>query len=154
MKISVVTAVYDRALTVGDSLQSNLAQRYPDVERVVIDGGSTDGTVEVAKELRDEIRRLDRLVTDFLAFARPQNLDLKPVALAELVRQDPVAAEQDILDLSALYRSLLDHGSRPLAPLRDERQLVERFLAVEQMRLGSRLRVTWPSIVSSWCSFL
>lgn len=63
--------------------------------------------------------------------------------LAELVRQDPVAAEQAILDLSALYRSLLDHGSRPLAPLKDERQLVERFLSVEQMRLGPRLRVTW-----------
>lgn len=55
MKISVVTAVYDRALTVGDSLQSNLAQRYPDVERVVIDGGSTDGTVETIQSLGDRI---------------------------------------------------------------------------------------------------
>jgi hypothetical protein len=63
--------------------------------------------------------------------------------LAELVRQDPMAAEQAILDLSSLYRSLLDHGSRPLAPLRDERQLVERFLSVEGMRLGPRLRVVW-----------
>lgn len=71
--------------------------------------------------------------------------------LAELVRQDPVAAEQAILDLSSLYRSLLDHGSRPLAPLKDERQLVERFLAVEQMRLGPRLNVDWdwhPSLDS------
>lgn len=63
--------------------------------------------------------------------------------LAELVRQDPAAAEQGILDLSALYRALLDHGSRPLAPLKDERDLVERFLAVEQMRLGPRLKVSW-----------
>lgn len=63
--------------------------------------------------------------------------------LAELVRQDPIAAEQGILDLSALYRSLLDHGSRPLAPMKDEKALVERFLAVEQMRLGDRLKVSW-----------
>lgn len=63
--------------------------------------------------------------------------------LAELVRQDPAAAEQGILDLSALYRALLDHGSRPLAPLKDEKALVERFLAVEQMRLGPRLAVAW-----------
>jgi sensor histidine kinase YesM len=63
--------------------------------------------------------------------------------LAELVHTDPVAAEKGILDLSSLYRALLDHGSRPSAPLRDERVLVSRYLAVESMRLGQRLEVTW-----------
>ena len=63
--------------------------------------------------------------------------------LAELVRQDPVAAEQGILDLSELYRALLRHGDRPRAPLAEERALVQRFLAVEGLRLGGRLRVLW-----------
>ena len=63
--------------------------------------------------------------------------------LAELVHIDPVAAEKGLLDLAGLYRSLLDHGSRPSAPLRDERTLVERYLAIEQIRLGTRLHVTW-----------
>jgi len=63
--------------------------------------------------------------------------------LAELVRQDPVAAEQAILDLSELYRALLRHGDRARAPLGDERALVQRFLAVEELRLGHRLRVAW-----------
>lgn len=63
--------------------------------------------------------------------------------LAELVHLDAHAAEKGILDLGALYRSLLDHGSRPLAPLRDERILVERFLTVEEMRLGARISIQW-----------
>jgi two-component system sensor histidine kinase AlgZ len=63
--------------------------------------------------------------------------------LAELVRQDAAAAEQAILDLSELYRALLRHGNRPKAPLGEERSLVQRFLAVEQLRLGGRLRVGW-----------
>jgi len=63
--------------------------------------------------------------------------------LAELVRQDPVAAEQGILDLSELYRALLRHGDRAKAPLAEERALVQRFLAVEGLRLGGRLRVLW-----------
>ena len=63
--------------------------------------------------------------------------------LAELVRQDPVAAEQAILDLSELYRALLRHGDRPWAPLGEERALVQRFLAVEGLRFGARLRVGW-----------
>ncbi|HEX9010841.1 MAG TPA: histidine kinase [Holophagaceae bacterium] len=63
--------------------------------------------------------------------------------LAELVRQDPEAAEQAILDLSELYRALLRHGDRMRAPLEEERKLVARYLAVETLRLGTRLRVTW-----------
>jgi hypothetical protein len=63
--------------------------------------------------------------------------------LAELVRQDPVAAEQAILDLSELYRALLRHGDRMKAPVGEERHLVQRYLAVEALRLGTRLRVSW-----------
>lgn len=63
--------------------------------------------------------------------------------LAELVHIDPVLAEKGILDLASLYRALLDHGSRPAAPLRDERVLVQRYLSVESMRLGQRLDVQW-----------
>jgi len=63
--------------------------------------------------------------------------------LAELVRLDPVVAEQAILDLSELYRALLRHGDRPKAPLGEERALVQRFLAVEGLRFGARLRVNW-----------
>ncbi|HJV21333.1 MAG TPA: histidine kinase, partial [Holophagaceae bacterium] len=63
--------------------------------------------------------------------------------LAELVRQDVDRAEQAILDLAELYRALLRHGDRPLAPLGDERDMVRRYLAVEALRLGTRLRVHW-----------
>lgn len=63
--------------------------------------------------------------------------------LAELVRQDAVAAEQAILDLSELYRALLQHGNRASAPLGEERALVQRYLAVEALRFGGRLRVAW-----------
>lgn len=63
--------------------------------------------------------------------------------LAELVRMDPLAAEQALLDLSELYRALLRHGDRPKAPLSEERALVQRFLAVEGLRFGPRLQVRW-----------
>lgn len=47
MKISVITAVYNNRDTVSHALDSALAQDHPNVELVVIDGGSTDGTLEV-----------------------------------------------------------------------------------------------------------
>jgi two-component system sensor histidine kinase AlgZ len=63
--------------------------------------------------------------------------------LAELVRQDPAAAEQGLLDLAELYRTVLDNGRLQWVPLREEARLVERFLAVEKLRLGDRLHVVW-----------
>ncbi|HET8901659.1 MAG TPA: histidine kinase [Holophagaceae bacterium] len=63
--------------------------------------------------------------------------------LAELVHQDPKAAEAALLDLAGLYRALLDHGDKVRAPLGDERRLLERYLGVEGMRLGPRLKVGW-----------
>jgi len=55
MKISVVTVVYNNAATIKDCINSVLAQDYPDVEYIIIDGGSTDGTVEIVKGYGDKI---------------------------------------------------------------------------------------------------
>lgn len=61
MKISVITAVYNRAATVGDALRSSLAQTHADVERVVVDGASADGTLDVVRGFGDSV---DTLVSE------------------------------------------------------------------------------------------
>ena len=63
--------------------------------------------------------------------------------LTELVREDPEAAERALVSLADLLRGLLDHGARAAVPLSLERELVERYLALEQIRLGRRLQVDW-----------
>jgi glycosyltransferase involved in cell wall biosynthesis len=45
VKISVITVCYNCAPVITSTLRSAYLQRYPDVEHIVIDGGSTDGTV-------------------------------------------------------------------------------------------------------------
>lgn len=46
-KISVVTAVFNREKTIAGTIQSVAAQDHPEVEHVIQDGGSQDGTLEV-----------------------------------------------------------------------------------------------------------
>ena len=55
MKISIITVTYNCAKTVGNTIESVLSQDYPDIEYVVIDGGSTDGTLDVLNHYKDRI---------------------------------------------------------------------------------------------------
>jgi len=64
-------------------------------------------------------------------------------SLMELVHDDPAAAEEMIARLADLYRMLTRHGESETVALGRERRLVEAYLAMETMRLGSRLRVRW-----------
>ena len=47
MKVSIITTCYNRCSTIGEAIRSVLAQDYPDIEYIVIDGASTDGSVSV-----------------------------------------------------------------------------------------------------------
>ena len=49
MKISVVTAAFNRACTIDCTLSSVQKQTYRDVEHIIQDGGSTDGTLDVVR---------------------------------------------------------------------------------------------------------
>ncbi|MBK7003931.1 MAG: glycosyltransferase [Burkholderiales bacterium] len=51
MKISVITVCFNSATTIVDTLRSVAQQTYPNVEHVIIDGGSRDKTVELANSL-------------------------------------------------------------------------------------------------------
>jgi LytS/YehU family sensor histidine kinase len=63
--------------------------------------------------------------------------------LTQLIQADPPLAERAAMDLSDLFRRLMSHGQSHLTPLREERLLVERYLGIEALRLGTRLQVTW-----------
>lgn len=56
MKVSIVTACYNRCSTIRGAIESVLYQDYPDIEYIVVDGASTDGTIDVIKGLMADVR--------------------------------------------------------------------------------------------------
>ena len=55
MKISVITVCFNSQATIERSLQSVVAQQWPEVEHIVIDGGSTDGTLAILERFRPHL---------------------------------------------------------------------------------------------------
>ena len=51
MKFSIITAVYNRVETIDRAIKSVQSQTYEDIEHIIIDGLSSDGSYQVAKNL-------------------------------------------------------------------------------------------------------
>lgn len=55
MKFSIITVARNAAETIQDTIISVLSQDYPDVEYIIIDGASTDGTLDMVNKFKDRI---------------------------------------------------------------------------------------------------
>jgi two-component system sensor histidine kinase AlgZ len=107
--------------------------------------------VLVAAALLAYLRLAHRAYSPALAEARLQVLQarIRPHflfnslnAVLSLVRRDPQRAERALEDLADLFRELMSEGRR-FVRLAEEIELLERYAAIEQLRLGERLRIAW-----------
>ena len=48
-KISIITVSYNQCRYIEDNICSVINQHYPNLEHIIIDAGSTDGTIEILK---------------------------------------------------------------------------------------------------------
>ena len=55
MLVSVITVVFNNHKYIGQAIKSVISQEHASVEYIVIDGGSTDGTIDVIEKYREKI---------------------------------------------------------------------------------------------------
>ena len=55
-KISIITITYNSEATLDETILSVTMQAYPALEYVIIDGGSTDGTLDIIQKYKDKIQ--------------------------------------------------------------------------------------------------
>lgn len=64
MKISIVTATYNSEATVRDTMESVLRQTYHDFEYIVVDGASTDGTLDIIHSYESRFNGKMRVISE------------------------------------------------------------------------------------------
>ncbi|BFI94664.1 MAG: sensor histidine kinase [Rhodanobacter sp.] len=96
----------------------------------------------VAAQWRLRLAAVTRAQVEALqARIRPHFLFNSMNTVAALIPLDPVAAERTVEDLAELFRAALGQHEQGDGTLGEELALLDRYLAIEQLRLGDRLRV-------------
>ncbi|MEN8265181.1 MAG: glycosyltransferase family 2 protein, partial [Nitrospirota bacterium] len=76
MKVSIITAVRNNVLTIHQCINSIHNQSYNDIEHIVIDGGSSDGTIEIIKKCENNISHWVSEPDDGIYYALNKGLKL------------------------------------------------------------------------------
>jgi len=98
VKISVVTVSYNAAATIADTIESVFGQSYLNIEHIVVDGGSSDGTVDVLRQYDADIyawvSEPDRGIYD----AMNKGLSMATGDVIGFLNADDVYANSGVLD--------------------------------------------------------
>lgn len=117
MKISVITVVYNSVNTIEDAIRSVASQTHPDIEHIVIDGASTDGTVNVIEQYQGSLAHFVSEPDAGIYDAMNKGLALASGDVIGLLNSDDVYANEQVLakvaslheddDLDACYADLV-----------------------------------------------
>lgn len=58
MKVSIITTCYNRVATIQGAIESVLAQDYPDIEYIIVDGLSNDGSIDVISRYKEKVAKI------------------------------------------------------------------------------------------------
>ena len=144
MKVSIITITYNSEKTIRDTIESVLSQNYSELEYIIIDGASTDRTIDIIKEYADRINKFvseeDRGISDAfnkgLALATGDvigiiNSDdmLLPGAIRHMI--EIIKPETEVLFGNAIRLFLDGH--------------MEPYLAGDYRKLTSRMTLVHPA---------
>ena len=65
MKVTLITVCFNSAATLSTAIDSVLSQKGVDIEYIIVDGGSSDGTVEIIKEYAEKTLNSQLLTPNF-----------------------------------------------------------------------------------------
>lgn len=98
MKISIITAVKNNAATIENCIASVLSQTYGEIEHIIIDGGSGDGTLEIIAKYKDKIARVDSGPDNGMYYALNKGIKLASGDIIGILHSDDFYAHNKIIE--------------------------------------------------------
>jgi glycosyltransferase involved in cell wall biosynthesis len=104
MKISIITVCYNSALTIADTLRSVREQTHGNIEYIVVDGGSTDGTLTIVAAEGKHVTKLISEKDNGIYDAMNKGIDLATGEVVGFINADDFYASNSVLaDVVAIF---------------------------------------------------
>jgi glycosyltransferase len=117
MKLSIITVCYNSAATIRDAVDSVLAQQGVELEYIVIDGQSSDDTVEILKTYGDRITKLVSEPDHGIYDAMNKGVALATGDVVGILNSDDFYADDSVLSqVVAAFEGNREPGTRDAAP--------------------------------------
>ncbi|WP_462319243.1 glycosyltransferase [Marinilabilia sp.] len=97
-KISIITVTYQSARTLSATIDSVRRQTFKDFEYIVVDGGSTDDTIDILKKNSDVVDKWISEPDGGIYDAMNKGIGLSEGELVGFIHADDVFAKADVLD--------------------------------------------------------
>lgn len=98
LKVSIITTTFNSAKTIEDTIKSVLSQTYPNIEYIIVDGNSNDGTQEIVKKYGNRIYKFvsekDRGIYDGMN----KGYELATGEIIGQINADDLYASNDIIE--------------------------------------------------------
>lgn len=101
MKISIITATYNSSTTIAECIASISNQTYQNIEYIIIDGASTDNTVEIIKNTPNRITKIISEPDKGIYDAMNKGISLATGNIVGILNSDDFLASNDIIEVIA-----------------------------------------------------
>ena len=111
--VSIITVVYNGAKHIKQTINSVLNQSYKNIEYIIIDGGSTDNTVEIIKRYEEKIDYWQSKKDNGIYFAMNKGISLAKGELIGIINADDFYLPDTIskiLEEHKIHNSDIYHG--------------------------------------------
>jgi len=98
MKVSVITASFNNSESIVDCIKSVAGQSYKDIEHIVIDGGSSDGTLEHIKEHQCSIFKIVSEPDHGIYHALNKGIRMATGGVIGFLHADDVYSDNDVIE--------------------------------------------------------
>lgn len=106
MKISLITVCYNSEKTIADCIHSVTEQSYPDVEYIIVDGKSSDNTLNIIHLFKDKISKVISEKDSGIYDAMNKGLALATGDVIGILNSDDIYAHADVLkNVAGVFQS-------------------------------------------------
>lgn len=97
MKVSIITVVYNNCKTILDAINSVQSQSYNDIEYIIIDGNSTDGTLDIIKQNCSQFTKIVSEPDKGIYDAMNKGIKLATGDIVGILNSDDIYADKQVI---------------------------------------------------------